>query len=211
MASEESYHTARTGEKGLDLGGLSETQSVLVLSPASSEAAEETCRALLSPGGDDPQQVVMLSLTDGVDGCLDRFTGSPDLDRLQVITARRGPTSTATTSGGDEGTEVVTRRVSDPSDFPRLGIAISEALSGYADQGRTRVCVDSLTAMLQYADRGRVFRFVQVLQDRITGADATAHYHMHPAAHDEQTVETLRQLFDTVVELPTDGVTGPVR
>ncbi|WP_276258735.1 DUF7504 family protein [Haloglomus litoreum] len=184
------------------LSGLGDASPVLVMAAAGAGSVDAVCRSLLAPT-DGTEQALVLSLTDGVDGCLERLGDTAGLSTVHVITTRQGPSATTVTAG--ETTEIVTRRIDDPSDLPRLGIAASRTVTGADGEGRFRVCIDSLTAMLQYADRGRVYRFVQVLQDRLAQADTVAHYHMNPAAHDEQTVETLRQLFDAVVEVSADG------
>jgi hypothetical protein len=202
MARDDSTRQGEADPIASTLSGLGDASSVLVMAAAEAEKEGSVCRSLLAPT-DGSEQAVLLSLTDGVDGCLERLGDTAGLSKVHVITTRQGSSATTVTEG--ESTEIVTQRVPDPSDLPRLGIAASRAVTGSDGEGRIRVCIDSLTAMLQYADRGRVYRFVQVLQDRLGQADTLAHYHMNPAAHDEQTIETLRQLFDAVVEVSADG------
>jgi len=201
MASE-NPPSRSTGTPDSNGGDPSDVSPVLLLDEGNDADKAETCRGLLDHSNDGPRQVVMLSLTANADACIDRLVDPPGLQRLHVITTRRGATSTTVAlDGPDDRTEIVTDHVSDPSDLPRLGMAASGAVDDCDPAGRIRICVDSLTAMLQYADRGRVFRFVQVLQDRLNQSSAVAHYHLTPAAHDERTVETLRQLFDEVVNV----------
>jgi len=89
----------------------------------------------------------------------------------------------------DVGTDV------EPGDLTGLGIAIAESLGP-----DTAVCFDSLTAMLQYADRERSFQFLHALGERCASAGATAHYHLDPEATDETTVAALSTLVDAVVD-----------
>lgn len=202
MARDDSTRRRAADPVASTLSGLGDASPVLVMAAAEAGNVDSVCRSLLAPT-DGTEQAVVLSLTDGVDGCLDRLGDTAGLSTVHIITTRQGSSATTVTEG--ETTEIVTRRVDDPSDLPRLGIAASQAVTGSDTGGRIRVCIDSLTAMLQYADRGRVYRFVQVLQDRLAQADTLAHYHMNPAAHDAQTIETLRQLFEAVVEVSADG------
>lgn len=202
MARDDSTRRHAADPVASALSGLGDASSVLVMAAAEAGNEDAVCRSLLAPT-DGAEQAVVLSLTDGVDGCLERLGDTAGLSKVTVITTRQGPSATTVTEG--ETTEIVTQRVPDPSDLPRLGIAASRAVTDSDGEGPIRICIDSLTAMLQYADRGRVYRFVQVLQDRLAQADTLAHYHMNPAAHDEQTMETLRQLFEAVVEVSADG------
>ncbi len=73
------------------------------------------------------------------------------------------------------------------------------------NQNQTVICFHSLTALIQYADLQRVFRFLHVLTARIDLIDAVAHFHMDPGAHDAQTRNTLVQLFDAVINIGEDG------
>ncbi|MFC7233861.1 DUF7504 family protein [Halosegnis marinus] len=128
-------------------------------------------------------------------------------DRLAVVTvgeSARGAAAAA--SGGATGLPdgVSTASVSSPGDLTGLGIKLSQCLSSW-EGGATTVRFDSLTTLLQFADLKRVFRFVHVLTGRLDSADAVGYFHVDPGAHDDQTLATLRGLFDTVLEVGPDG------
>ncbi|GGL64608.1 hypothetical protein GCM10009039_23180 [Halocalculus aciditolerans] len=46
----------------------------------------------------------------------------------------------------------------------------------------------------------RAFQFLHVMTVKLSREGAVAHYHLDPDAHDKQTVGTLTQLFDAVLE-----------
>jgi len=102
--------------------------------------------------------------------------------------------------------------VSDPHNLAELGIAISECLGRWEadieddELSNFVVCFDSLTELLQYVDVQETFRFLHVLTGRLQSSGAVAHFHLNPEAHDDQTVSTLRTLFDAVIE----GTDSPV-
>jgi hypothetical protein len=52
-----------------------------------------------------------------------------------------------------------------------------------------------------YADVETVFRFLHVLTGRLDGVNAVGLFTIDPTTHDEQTVNTLKQLFDGAIEL----------
>jgi hypothetical protein len=113
------------------------------------------------------------------------------------------------TSADEASTETPfrTTTVADPGDLTGLGIRINECLDAWS--GREPVVVfDSLTTMLQYADTRRVFQFCHVLTSRMKRAGAMSVFYMDPGAHDEQTVSTIRSLFEGVYEWTGDGWDG---
>jgi hypothetical protein len=92
-------------------------------------------------------------------------------------------------------------QVADPGDLQRLGLTISDHLAGLDTDERTTLCFHSLSALLQYVDLRRGYRFLHTLIGRLDSVEASSHYHLDPEAHDEQTVATLRPLFDAVVDV----------
>jgi len=61
----------------------------------------------------------------------------------------------------------------------------------------------SLSQLLMYADVKTVFRFLHILTGRISSADALGVCTLDSEAHDGQTVHTVRQLFDGMIETRT--------
>lgn len=86
--------------------------------------------------------------------------------------------------------------IADPGDLTGLGIRINECLVAWEDLSPI-VIVDSITTILQYADQKRVFRFLHMLTSRFKSSNVLSAFHMDPEAHEEQTIATIRSLFDT--------------
>jgi len=128
-------------------------------------------------------------------------------DRIESAAAVAvGPTFGA----GPGGDDAAVRTVSDPTDLTGVGIAVGEWVRARDADERPIVCLDSLSALLQYADRERAFRFLHALAAQIRSAGATAYVSVDPGAHDEATLGTFRTLFDTVVRTdrrPGDAAT----
>jgi KaiC/GvpD/RAD55 family RecA-like ATPase len=92
---------------------------------------------------------------------------------------------------------------SSPVDMTGIGIKFSEYVEEfYSGRGleRNRVMFDSLSTLLMYADLQTVFRFMHVFTSRIESADALGIYTIESTAHDGEAMNTLKQLFDGVVE-----------
>lgn len=86
----------------------------------------------------------------------------------------------------------------DPGDLTGQAIAIGDAVSPGAV-----VCYDSVTALLQYADRRRVVQYLQSLIERCIRDSASIHLHLDPSTTDERTVAAVSMLVDAVVEAGT--------
>lgn len=101
----------------------------------------------------------------------------------------------------------LTTYVSSPGDFTGVGMASSKLLEQFAGEDRqTRVALDSVSQLLMYADVKTVFRFLHILTGRISAADGLGFGTLDADAHDDQTVSTIRQLFDGLAETrTTDG------
>jgi hypothetical protein len=91
------------------------------------------------------------------------------------------------------------------SDLTGVGIAVTRYLDRWDGSSRSiTACLDSLTAVLQYADMERVFRFLHTLNGRFVATETRAHVHLDPATQDDQSIATLATLFDTVVSRDGD-------
>jgi hypothetical protein len=55
--------------------------------------------------------------------------------------------------------------------------------------------------MLQYVELETAYEFLHAITGQLYAADARAHFHVDPSAHDSQTVDSITSLFDAVVEL----------
>lgn len=98
---------------------------------------------------------------------------------------------------------------SSPVDMTGIGIKLSEFLQEfYSDRGlqQNRILLYSLSTLLMYSNLQTVFRFLHVFTGRIQSADALGVYVIDSTAHDDQTMNTLKQLFDGVVNVEeSDG------
>lgn len=93
--------------------------------------------------------------------------------------------------------------IGDPTDLTGLGIQISQYLEQWAGTDRQiTVYFDSLTVLLQFAELDRIYRFLHVLAGRIKSVEGHAYYRLDPDAHDPQTISTIQNLLDGIIELP---------
>jgi KaiC/GvpD/RAD55 family RecA-like ATPase len=130
----------------------------------------------------------------------DRMGAVPDHFRLVDCVSERG--------GGDALPADRVEYVSSPGDLTGIGIGVSEQLRRFDESTveQTRLAFYSLSTLLMYAELETVFRFLHVLTGRIGSIDAVGVFAVDPTTHDESTVNTLKQLFDGMIELrETEG------
>jgi KaiC/GvpD/RAD55 family RecA-like ATPase len=109
-------------------------------------------------------------------------------------------------SGDTEDTDQI-KYASSPVDMTGIGIKLSEFLETFYERRglqSNRVLLHSISTLLMYSDLQTVFRFLHVFTGRIQSADALGIYVVDSTAHDTQTMNTLKQLFDGVIEVERD-------
>lgn len=97
---------------------------------------------------------------------------------------------------------VASRHVAGPGDLTRLGIEIGSVLD---DHEQVHVCFDSATTTLQYVGYPDLYEFLHAVVGRVRAADARAHVHINPIAHDDRVLAGLTTLFDARVDIEGDG------
>jgi len=96
---------------------------------------------------------------------------------------------------------------SSPVDMTGIGIKLSELLQMfYQDRNieRNRVMLHSLSTLLMYSDLQTVFRFLHVFTGRIQSVNGLGLFAIDSTAHDDKTMNTLKQLFDGIVTVSED-------
>ncbi|MDX1747996.1 MAG: recombinase RecA, partial [Halobacteriales archaeon] len=152
------------------------------------------------------------------DGALLVTTNEPAKDVFASIESRMGELPdafravdcvTERQGSGDRYARDRVEYVSSPGDLTGLGIGLTEQLRRFAEshEGRTRVGFHSLSTLLMYTELETVFRFVHVVTGRCDAIDALAFFALDPTTHGETTVNTLKQLFDGIIEV-RDGEDG---
>jgi KaiC/GvpD/RAD55 family RecA-like ATPase len=97
---------------------------------------------------------------------------------------------------------------SSPVDMTGIGIKLSEFLQAfYEDRNieRNRIMLHSLSTLLMYADLQTVFRFLHVFTGRIQSVGGLGLFAIDASAHDDRTMNTLKQLFDGIVTTSEDA------
>jgi hypothetical protein len=166
----------------------------LVLAASADMAANDLCVDLLSSDSPERQHVLSLSYTRRPTRLVDHWQATHD-----ALPASMAIVCPESHDDGEPRDGVHTTHVP-ASDLTGASIALSRYLDRWDGEGEPiTVCLNSLTSLLQYADRDRVFRFLHTITSRCLAVDASVHAHLDPATQDEQTVATIATLFDSIV------------
>jgi KaiC/GvpD/RAD55 family RecA-like ATPase len=158
----------------------------------------------LAHGGNNGEGCVVVTTRDSSDRVLTDFQSlltAPDETHLGIVdcvTKHQGRSA--------NDTEMV-KYTSSPVDMTGIGIKFSEFIEEFytkRDVKRNRVAIDSLSTLLMYSDLQTVFRFMHVLTSRIEDAEAIGIHVLESTAHDAETLNTLKQLFDGIVTVEED-------
>ncbi len=158
----------------------------------------------IASGANMGEGTIIVTTKDSADKVLSEFGGLVDADSprdvdvgvVDCVTKQRGIGSV------EEDPRV--KYASSPVDMTGIGIKLSEFLQEfYEGRGltRNRILLHSVSTLLMYSDLQTVFRFLHVFTGRVQSADALGLYVIDSTAHDDQTMNTLKQLFDAVIEV----------
>lgn len=179
--------------------------SVLVSGPTMT-GKDDLLFELLGAGVDRGEAGIVVTTDRDGEGTLAEITTrveSPDESLLSAIDCRAN-------SGREEcelDSGALVYSVSEPSDFTGIGIGITKAFDRMenADVTTGRMALTSLSTMVRYADRKTVFKFCHVLSQRLDSAGFVGFFALNSGAHDNQTIQVIKQAFDANVEIREEG------
>lgn len=177
-----------------------EGSAVLVRGPAMTGKYEFALRALAAYG----ERSILVSTSNNAESARDQFAAYGDPAALGVVDC-----VTRVHDRSVEDSEYV-RYASSPQNLTEVGVKFTDLIETVeaADPARVAVALHSLSALLMYWDVEHVYRFLRVMLNQVQGFGWTAFAVLDDAATDEQTVNTLSQPFDAVVDTREGGETG---
>jgi KaiC/GvpD/RAD55 family RecA-like ATPase len=160
---------------------------------------------VLADGVDRGEGAVVVSTKDSADRVIRDFesrldTDSDDFVVIDCVTKQQGI--------GDIRDDERVKYASSPVDMTGIGIKFSEVIEEfYGTRGieNNRVMVHSLSTLLMYSDLQTVFRFLHVFTGRVQSIDGLGLFAIDSTAHDDQTMNTLKQLFDGIITTHEDA------
>lgn len=96
------------------------------------------------------------------------------------------------------------RYVPGPGNLTRIGTAFTDVVEDRTDSG-VRVGLHSISPLLMHSELRSVYRFLQVFTGQIQAAGWLCLATFDPTMHDEQTVNSVLDPFDGVIETREEG------
>ena len=158
---------------------------------------------VLAAGTDRDEGAIVVTTKDGADRVLRDYEKRTPYEGKPVAVVD----CVTRQQGGETRESDRIKYASSPVDMTGIGIKLSEFLQAFGDRGieRNRVMVHSLSTLLMYSDLQTVFRFLHVFTGRVQSVDGLGLYSIDSTAHDDQAMNTLKQLFDGIISVPEDG------
>ena len=187
------------------LGESVESGTNLLIAGPSMTGKRELALDVLADGTQKDEGAIFVTTKDGADRVLELYEqrtpyeGKP-VAVVDCVTRQQGV--------GEIREDDRIKYTSSPVDMTQIGIELSEFLEAFYQQRnirQNRVALHSLSTLLMYSDLQTVFRFLHVFTGRIQSVDGLGVYVIDSSAHDDQTMNTLRQLFDGQITTREDG------
>jgi len=171
-------------------------RNALVVEPVTGRAETDARRDLLDDADSQPLNVLEITYKRTPEAVVadwrDRFDGLPG--RLVVLSLN----GSGHASDGVADPNAVVSTVN-PYSLTELGMRIGRCLRLFAKaDGRTLATLDSVTAMLQFVDERRAYRFLHTVTGQLRNAGADAEFRYDPNAHADRTFHVLKTTFDEV-------------
>ncbi|WP_332899372.1 RAD55 family ATPase [Haladaptatus sp. CMSO5] len=200
----ETNRNSDTDQAGYELEGIlpeetlqvSPGTNILIAGPPMS-GKQDLALSILAQGATDGEGSVIVSTDRSADSINEEFTKRvPNLnhDSFGIVESRE--------SGGTAKEEFV-HSVASPGDLTGIGIGISQFMQRFNQSGitQTRLALDSISTLLSYVEVRTVFKFCHVLTARLEAVGYLGVFTLDTGAHDEQAVNTIKQVFDGMIEL----------
>lgn len=150
---------------------------------------------ILAEGGKRNENSIVVTSDRSADSVLDDYSSyHENLDRVAVVdcSGSQGPERTDTDKVG---------YVSSPADLTGISIQVSEFMEEFRKTDmKLRVAVISVSTLLMYLDIETIFRFLHVFTSRIQNVGALGVFVIDSTSIEYQTLSTIKQPFDGVVE-----------
>lgn len=190
------------GIKELDdlIGEIRVGTNIMVIGPPMS-GKDEIINSIIYNGLKNKESAVVVSTRDPGERIFNWFSQhNLDIDDSNIGIV---DCVTKTLGMGAVDTEKI-KRASSPVDLTGIGVKISQFFEEFLMKKNIqemRLCINSLSTILMYSNIQTVFRFLHVFTGRIKAANALGIYVVEDGMHDPQTIATLKQLFDGMIEI----------
>lgn len=194
------------GIKELDelLGNIREGTNLMMIGPPMSRK-DELLDAIIFKSQDPDDSAIIVSTREPGERVLGWFEDNG----MDIPNADMGIVDCVTKTLGLSAADTdKIKRTSSPVDLTGIGVKISqffEEMLVKKQKKKIHLCINSLSTILMYSNIQTVFRFLHVFTGRVKAANGFGIYVVEDGMHDTQTIATLKQLFDGMIEIKAVG------
>jgi KaiC/GvpD/RAD55 family RecA-like ATPase len=201
------------GIKELDdaIGGIKKGSNIMLIGPAMSQKDVILHNIMYHGTAINENAVITITTHESATHIIEWFKEN----KLVLPMSRIGIIDCITKSMGGTISETENiKTASSPVDLTGIGVRISQFFEDFLIKKnipKLQLHINSLSAILMYSNIQTVFRFMHVFTGRIKEAEALGMFVMDSVMHDEQTITTLKQLFDGIVEIKSENDNNYIR
>ncbi len=192
-----------TGIKELDnaIGGIKKGSNIMLIGPPMSGKETILYNIVYYGAAKNDNAVITVTTRESAAHILEWFKEH----KLSLPASRVGIVDCVTRTLGGTAAETENIKIaSSPVDLTGIGVKISQFFEEFFMKKNLRkiqLHINSLSTILMYSNIQTVFRFLHVFTGRIKAAGALGIYVIESGMHDEQSIATLKQLFDGMIEI----------
>lgn len=175
--------------------------SVLVSGPAMT-GKQDLALEVLADGVRDGEGAVGVTTGDGAGDWIEAIESrAPGVQghQMAVVDCRVDEDD----DSGELASGAYVHHAGSPADLTGMGVGITNSFERLHDAGHDqgRLVLSSLSTMLTYSDQQTVFKFCHVLSSRLDSAGFLGLFTIDSSAHDDQTLQVIKQAFDGLIEI----------
>ncbi len=201
------------GIKELDdaIGGIKKSSNIMFIGPPMSGKEAILNYMMYQGAAKNENAIITVTTRESASHVLEWF----QQNKLNLPMSKIGIVDCVTKTLG--GTVVESENIkiaSSPVDLTGIGVKISQFFEEFFMKKNTKkiqLHINSLSTILMYSNIQTVFRFLHVFTGRIKAAGAIGIYVIESGMHDEQSIATLKQLFDGMIEIKSENDKNLIR
>ncbi len=183
--------------------GIKNGSNILLISPPMSGKEDILDNMMYHRATKNEKALIIVTTNEPAIQILERFK-KKKLDRLL---SRIGIVDCISKSFVDVDFEnAIIKTVSSPADLTSIGVRIGQFIDDFSNNDlKIQIHINSLSTILMYSNLQTIFRFMHYLTGRIKAAEALGIFVIDSGMHDQQTIATLKQLCDCMVEIKSEN------
>jgi KaiC/GvpD/RAD55 family RecA-like ATPase len=201
------------GIKELDnaIGGIRKGSNIMLIGPPMSQKNALLYNIMYHGTAINENAVITVSTSESATHIIEWFKEN----KMVLSLSNVGIIDCITKSMGRDASETESvKNASSPVDLTGIGVRISQFFEYFLIKKNIRkiqLHMNSLSTILMYSNIQTVFRFIHIFTGRIKEAGALGIFVMDSGMHDDQTITTLKQLFDGIIEIKSENDRNYIR